>query len=150
VLKGGFFYASNLVATAYGQTMYVSSDSILVVTGAVSLTKITFDPNTKPKLSLFFGSATVDFSAALENGSPPQFWLYALPSCTYMKLTSQNAFVGVIYAPGMDLSAQGGASVQGAIVAKSFSCQGTFDFHHDDATGGTESKNFKILSWAEL
>jgi len=66
-----------------------------------------------------------------------------------MKITSSD-FVGVIYAPDMDLTASGNSSVSGAIVAKSFTCTGTFDFHFDDATGGNAAKAFKILSWAEL
>ena len=52
--------------------------------------------------------------------------------------------------PTMDLEAAGNSSIQGAIVAKSFSCNGTFDFHFDDATGGNAAKKFMILSWAEL
>jgi hypothetical protein len=149
VLSGGFYYAPNLAAVQYGGTLYVAKDSVLVVTGAVTLTKITFDAPNSAKLSLFLGYPSISFSAALVNGAPPQFWLYALPSCTDMKITG-GAFIGVIYAPGMYLDAEGGSSIQGAIVAATFHCQGGFNFHHDDATNGTDPKPFKILTWAEL
>jgi len=61
-----------------------------------------------------------------------------------------GSFIGVIYAPTMALSSQGNAELQGAIVANSFSCNGTFDFHYDAATGETTAKPFKIIAWAEL
>jgi hypothetical protein len=149
VLGGGFYFAPDLASTTHGGTLFVAKDSVLVVTGAVSLTQIIFNPTNAAKLSLFLGYSSIDFAAALVNGSPPQFWLYALPSCRNMKITG-GAFIGVIYAPGMYLDAEGGASIQGAVVAGTFHCQGGFDFHQDDATGSTDPKPFKILSWAEL
>lgn len=151
VLNGGFYYATNLLATKFGGTLFVAKDSVLVVTGDVSLASITFNPNSAAKLSLFLGFPSITFSADLVNGSAPQFWLYALPTCTYMKLTG-STFTGVIYAPGMYLDAEGnkGTSIEGAIVADRFHCQGGFQFHHDDASNGTEPKPFKILAWAEL
>jgi hypothetical protein len=149
MLSGGFYYASNLLNSTFGTTMYVARDSVLVVTGNVALSQITFNPTNAAKLSLFFGYPSIDFQTALVNATTGQFWVYALPSCTYMKITGGN-FMGVIYGPGMDLSAQGGASISGAIVARSFQCTGGFEFHSDDAAGATESKPFQILSWAEL
>jgi hypothetical protein len=149
MLGGGFYYASNLLNSQFGTTMFVARDSVLVVPGDVALTQITFNPTNAARLSLFFGYPSISFGASLVNGSSSQFWVYALPSCTYMKITG-GTFMGVIYAPGMDLSAQGGASIQGAILARSFSCQGGFQFHSDDAAGATDSKPFKILTWAEL
>jgi len=149
MLGGGFYYASNLVNSQFGTTMYVARDSVLVVTGDVALTQITFNPTNAAKLSLFFGYPNITFQCALVNATTGQFWVYALPSCVYMKINGGD-FMGVIYAPGMDLSAQGGATIQGAIVARSFQCTGHFEFHSDDAAGATEAKPFKILTWAEL
>jgi hypothetical protein len=149
VLSGGFYYASNLLATTSGGTLYVAKDSVLVTMGDVSLTQIVFNSANGAKLSLFLGYPSINFQAALVNGTPPQFWLYGLPSCLNMKITG-GAFIGVIYAPGMYLDAEGGSSIQGAIVAATFHCQGGFNFHHDDATNGTDPKPFRILNWAEL
>jgi hypothetical protein len=150
LLNGGFYYASNLTAVP-GGTIYVAAPSTLMVPGNVDLSQITFGSNltNPPTLSLFFGGSSITFGASLVNGSPPQFWVYGLPSCTSMKMTGLD-FVGVIYAPTMNLSAQGG-SISGAVVANSFSCQGNFRFHSDDAAStGKAAKKFKILSWAEL
>lgn len=148
VLNGGFYYASNLTA---GSKMFVGATTTLIVAGGTDLPLVTFNPTNAPRLNIVYGGASINMSAPVTtvNGSPPQYWLYALPSCTTMKITG-GTFIGVIYAPGMDLSAQGNASVQGAIVAKSFSCQGNFSFDYDDATAGTAPKPFQILTWAEL
>ena len=148
VLNGGFYFAPDLAASS--GTMYVAAPSILMTTGTVNLASITFasNPTNPPQLSLVYGGSSISFGATLVNGSPPQFWLYGLPSCTSMKMTGVD-FVGVIYAPNMDLSAQNG-SISGAILANSFSCQGKFGFHYDDATAGAAAKKFKILTWAEL
>jgi hypothetical protein len=151
VLNGGFYYSSNLIASLYGKSMYVSSNATLVLAGNVDLASITFNPNTNAaaKLSVFIAMPNLSFTPAIINAAPPQFWVYGLPTCTSMKITSSD-FVGVIYAPDMDLSASGNSSVSGAIVAKSFTCTGTFDFHFDDGTGGNAAKKFRITNWAEL
>jgi len=150
VLNGGYYYAPDLAA-ANGK-MYVSGTTMLLTTGAVNLASITFavNPTNPPQLNLVYGGSSLDnFLVSLVNGSAPQFWLYALPSCTSMKMTSGGDYVGVIYAPTVNLSAQGG-SITGAILANQFNCQGNFSFHFDDATSGAVAKKFEILTWREL
>jgi len=135
MLNGGYYYAPDLAAS--GGRMYVGATSMLLTTGAVNLASITFasNPTNPPQLNLVYGGTSLNnFLASLVNGSAPQFWLYALPSCTSMTMTSGGDFVGVIYAPTVNLSAQGG-SITGAILVNSFGCQGNFSFHYDDETG---------------
>jgi hypothetical protein len=147
VLNGGPYYIASLAA---GSTMFVAADTTLTVAGGTDIPIITFNTN-KAKLNLFFGGSSITFpnGAISINNTPPQFWLFAMPTCTLLKWTG-GSFIGVIYGPGMTLSAQGNAELQGAIVANTFTCQGTFDFHFDDATGASDAKPFKILTWAEL
>ena len=158
VLRGGKYFATNLDSVA-GGTIYVGSNSTLFVTGNISLSKIVFETNyfgvtnsglTGPKLDLFVAAPSVDFTPDIVGARPPQFWVYGLPSCTTMTLTAGKTFIGVIYAPQVNLRAQGHAALCGAIVASSFGCFGTFDFHYDSSTRNIEAKSFKILSWAEL
>jgi len=150
VLNGGYYYAPDLAAAS--GTMYVSGTTMLLTTGAVNLASVTFavNPTNPPQLNLVYGGTSLNnFLVSLVNGSAPQFWLYALPTCTSMKMSSSGDFVGVIYAPTVNLSAQGG-SITGAILANSFNCQGNFSFHFDDATSGAVAKKFQILTWNEL
>jgi hypothetical protein len=131
VLNGGFYYASNLTV---GSTMFVAADSILFVAGGTAIPAITFNTNA-PRLTLFFGGPSLTFPSGPKtlNNSPPQFWLITLPTCTLLRWTG-GSFTGVIYAPTTALQASGNAELQGALVADSFMCTGTFDFHSDDAT----------------
>jgi len=133
--------------------MFVATDSRLFIGGGTEVPVITFNnnPTNAPNLQLFFAGTTLNLpkNNASFGNSPPQYWLFGLPSCANLKWTG-GSFIGVIYAPTMSLNAQGNADLQGAIVAYSFSCQGTFNFHYDDSTGASTSKPFKIRSWAEL
>ena len=93
----------------------------------------------------------LDFDPEIVGASPPQFTVWGLPSCTTMRMNAGTIFEGVIYAPQLNLQANGHASIWGAVVANDFSCNGTFDFHYDLATSITGApKPVSILSWAEL
>jgi Putative Ice-binding-like adhesive domain len=152
VLRGGNYFATNLDSAAYGKSIYIERDSTLFVTGNIDLSTIVFanDGVTRPHLYLFVSAPSVTFAPSIVGGTAPQFWVFGLPSCTTMTLVSRTTFVGIIYAPNVDLRAEGGAALCGAIVAATFECFGGFDFHYDSATRGIEAKEFKILSWAEL
>jgi hypothetical protein len=159
VLQGGNYFITNLDSGTYGKSLYVASNSTLYVSGNVDLSKIVFSTNytgvtnsglTGPRLNMYIGAPDVTFTPSVVGGTPPQFWLFGLPSCTTMTLTAGAPFIGVIYAPQVNLRAQGHSAVCGAIVAATFACFGTFDFHYDSSTRNIEAKEFKILSWAEL
>jgi hypothetical protein len=128
----------------------VASNSTLFVTGNVDLSTVVFNTNSNPRLNVYVAGSSVTFSPTVVDGTPPQFWVYGLPSCNTMNLVSSSRFSGVIYAPQVNLRAMGSASLCGAIVAASFSCFGNFDFHYDSAVANIPAKQFKILSWAEL
>lgn len=150
VLTGGNYFTSNLDSAAYGKTLYVASNSTLFVTGNVDLSTVVFNTNSNPRLDVYISAPAVTFSPDVVGGTPPQFWVYGLPSCTSMTLVAHSMFSGVIYAPQVNLRATGSASFCGAIVAATFSCLGNFDFHWDAAVANVPAKEFKILSWAEL
>jgi hypothetical protein len=148
VLNGGAYFAPSL---ASGSTMFVAKDTTLMVAGGTDIPVVTFNTNA-PKLFLFFGGPALNFPSVkilTVNNAAPQFWLIVLPTCAQLKWTG-GSFSGVIYGPTMALSSQGNAELQGAIVANSFNCTGTFDFHFDDATAASDAKKFAILTWAEL
>src|SRR5437667_3474055 len=149
LLQGGKYMTANLDAAGSSTTMIVASDSILYVTGNVNLSKIVFQPGAK--LEMYLGGASINFSPALVGATAPQFTIFGLPTCTRMIMNSSTIFSGIIYAPECDLKAAGNSSIEGAIVAKSFSCTGTFDFHYDLAAGkNTMALPVAILSWNEL
>jgi hypothetical protein len=159
VLTGGNYFITNLDSAAYGKSIYIASNSTLYVTGNVDLDKIIFATNSAgvtnsdlsmPRLDLYVAAPAVTFAPSLILGTPPQFRVFGLPSCATMTLSSGTPFIGIIYAPQVNLRATGHSCVCGAIVAATFSCFGTFDFHFDSSAQGIAAKQFKILSWAEL
>jgi hypothetical protein len=149
VLEGGDYMATNLSSSAYGGSMLVTEASTLYVTGTINLNKIVFAPGTR--LDLYVGGSSITFAPVVIGATAPDFTVFVLPSCSSMTLNSSTVFTGLIYAPDTDLNAAGGAQISGAIVGKSFSCNGTFDFHYDLAF--SKPRNLppvKVLSWSEL
>jgi hypothetical protein len=150
VLNGGNFFATNLDSASYGKTLYVASNSTLFVTGNIDLSTVVFNTNSTPWLKVYVSAPSVTFSPTVIDGTPPQFWVFGLPSCITLGLGAHTTFSGVIYAPQVNVRANGSASYCGAIVAATFSCLGNFDFHYDIATRPRGPQPFKILSWSEL
>jgi len=149
VLEGGDYFATNLNSTVYGATMMVNEASTLYVTGPITLNKIVFAPGAQ--LYLYVGGSTVAFAPVVVGATGPDFTVFVLPSCSSFSLNKGTIFTGLIYAPDTDLSANGNAEISGAIVAKSFSCNGTFNFHYDLAFNKPRNlPPVKVLSWAEL
>jgi hypothetical protein len=147
-------YNYYLPSVAAGSTMFVGVPGCRVwIAGGTEIPIVTFNnnPTNSPNLQLLFGGASLNIpkNNASFGNSPPQYWLIGLPTCASLKWTG-GSFIGAIYAPTMALSSQGNAELQGAIVANSFACNGTFDFHYDAATGETTAKPFKIIAWQEL
>ena len=148
-LDGGNYMTSDLDAGGSSATMIVRSDSVLYVTGNVNLSQIVFESGAK--LQLYLAGPSITFAPTLVGATAPQFYIFGLPTCTGMTLTGGTAFTGVIYAPECDLKATGSASLAGAMIAKSFTCNGTFDFHYDLAVGKTNYISpVSILAWNEL
>jgi hypothetical protein len=159
VLKGGNYMVSSLS----GMSLYVSNSSVLYVIGDATAGSITFAPSTNAggtKLDLYVGGTTVphpDLYNELADASftqssavaPVQLRVLGLNNCTTFSLNG-GAFVGVLYAPHVNMNCQGNANVYGAFTVDSFSCSGTFKFHYDLALKNVATTpTLKIVSWAE-
>jgi hypothetical protein len=81
---------------------------------------------------IFSGNASIDN----QSGHPERFYLYGLPTCTTISLGGNGGLVGSIYAPQANFSLGGGASdtwdIIGAVVTKSVTLNGHFNFHLDE------------------
>jgi hypothetical protein len=149
VLEGGDYMITNLSSTVYGASLMVAESSTLYVTGTINLNKIVFVPGVR--LDLYISAPSITFAPVVVGATAPQFTVFALPSCSSFSLNNGTIFTGLIYGPDTALAANGHAQISGAIVGKSFSCNGTFDFHYD--LSFSKPRNLppvKVLSWAEL
>jgi hypothetical protein len=146
VLANNNYFAGNLTIAS---SLYVTGYARLYVTGAVDVASITFAPDAR--LDLYVSAPSITFAPAVYGAAPSQFIVLGLPTCTTMKMTGGNKFVGVIYAPDADLAATGNSVFYGAIAANSFKCGGSFTLHHDRGTDKPQPPEpLTILSWAEL
>jgi hypothetical protein len=147
VLQGNNYYASSL---SNASTLYVTGYTKLYVTGSVNVASITFADSTS-RLDLYVAAPSITFSPNVFGATPPQMMVWGLPTCTSMTMVGGKQFVGVIYAPQVDLTAAGNSEFFGAIAANTFKCNGSFKLHHDLGTGkGVPPEVLAILSWAEL
>jgi hypothetical protein len=65
-------------------------------------------------------------------------------------MTGGANFVGIMYAPHVNLNSSGNANIFGSIAVDTFSCNGTFAFHYDlELTNSVSKTTLRILSWAE-
>jgi hypothetical protein len=147
--------ATNLNSGGGNTRMIVTAPSVLLVTGAITLEDIVFAPGAT--LDLYIATPSISFCPEIEGMTssqtvtPIQFRVWGLPTCTNMDMTGGDSFTGMIYAPEADLRARGNASFYGSITSSTFYCNGTFDFHYDQATAGytPSGTSFQIVSWAE-
>ena len=149
ILDGGRFMAANLNSGGSATTLYVGAPSILYVTGDIQLSQVVFAPGAQ--LALYMAAPSITIAPVVVGATPPQFTLWALPSCTSLTLNGGTILYGVIYAPETALKAAGGANIRGAILCQSFTCSGTFNFHYDLATArAVQAGLLTLLSWDEL
>lgn len=88
-------------------------------------------------------------------GNPYNFQLWGLPTLRSITFNGNDEFVGVIYAPSTELTANGGGrgqiDIYGSVVVKSITSNGHFCLHYDENL----ARNMPILgytavSWREL
>jgi len=86
--------------------------------------------------------------------TPVNFIVYGLPNLTTITLSGTSTFLGAIYAPEAVLTLNGGGASNdylGAIIVKSASMNGHYNFHYDEALGAWgPAKGFMASSWQEL
>ena len=149
VLEGGAYMATDLSSSLYGATMVVKDHSVIYVTGnVINLSKIIFAPGAR--LDFYVSAPSIEFAPVIVGATAPMFTIFALPTCTSLTLNNGTYIKGLIYAPSTTLTANGHAAIEGAIAAKTFQCNGTFDFHYDLAFSRPRVlPPVRITSWTE-
>ena len=143
--SGGYLASSDP-----GKEIYINGPVTLWVTTSYSPNIVFNTNNPDANLALFVG-ATSGSSVSLSLGGngalnypgyARNFQIYGLPSLTSVSFNGNAPFIGTIYAPEATVSGGGGGNntqdTTGAIVAKSISANGHWDFHYDEslATNG--------------
>jgi hypothetical protein len=124
-------------------TLLVTAPTTLWVQGSYTAAGITITGTNNGSLMLYVGMASGSsdsFSFATNEVNQPGYanalQIYGLPSLTSVVMNNNDGFVGTIYAPEADATFgnSGGfvSDVSGAIVAKSLTLNGHFNFHFDE------------------
>jgi len=99
-------------------------------------------------------SASMAGSTTVSSGVAANFTYYGLPSNTSVTFSGNSSFVGVIYAPEVSLTLNGGGNNNGFIgscIVNSITMHGHYDFHFDQALlKNGPSRGYTATSWTEL
>jgi len=144
--------------------MVVTGHTVIHVTGLIDISgtariKIALGG----RLTLYVGTATgPPVSANIgglgivnENASALSFVYYGLPSNTTLNITGNGTYVGCVYAPNAALTLFGGGAAaedfSGAIIARTVTMGGNFNFHYDEALMYVgPPKGYIVTRWDEM
>ncbi|MBA3849745.1 MAG: hypothetical protein C0502_07085 [Opitutus sp.] len=164
---GRYLYRATEIALN-NTTLTIAGPVDLIVSGDVSIGggsgALVVNSGAAPELALYTaGNLSISGSGALNGTSaPPRMTFYgtrtqaeaATLGAQQFDLRGNASYVGLVYAPNADIQLRGGGSTgtfNGAIIGRSVTFNGNYNFHYDTRLGGLSSEDyFKPVSWIEL
>src|ERR1041385_9173009 len=161
ISQPGDYYASSLtgdtIVTAPGVRLVVGNGMDLSANSHNSFT-IANGATSGAAFQLYVGGTTFSISSdqvhnlGLYSGS---FIVYCAPTVTSMSFGGNSEFSGVLVAPSVDLTLNGGGSgymdFVGSLLVKSVTMTGHYHFHWDEALGRVPNNpRLMITSWDEV
>lgn len=138
----------------------------VIVTGDVSIgSNASITVGSSANFALYAaGDVSIQGNGAInQSASPPQMTLYGTRTQAQVStLGAQNfdlrgnaSYAGLVYAPNADIALRGGGSsgrFDGAIIGRSVTFNGNYDFHYDIRLGSTlaSERFFRPTTWIEL
>jgi hypothetical protein len=131
----------------------------LVVAGNVTISGTdSWRIATDGKLEMWAGGTSVNLNGngvMNDNGYAMNFMLWCTDDVTSMSLNGNGEFTGVLVAPNADLKLNGGGysvtDFVGALITKTVTMNGNFDFHYDEALEGYRNNGrFTLEAWDEI
>ncbi len=162
---GRYRYAVSSVSLN-NHNLTIAGNVDLVVTGDVTVganASITVG-NTANFALYAAGNVSIQGNGAInQSASPPQMTLYgtrtqaqaATLGAQNFDLRGNANYAGLVYAPNADVSLRGGGSTgrfDGAIIGRTVTFNGNYDFHYDIRLGSTlaSERFFRPTTWIEL
>jgi hypothetical protein len=157
-----FTTTGNYILTSDAYPIYVEPG----VTATLNVTSTTFAPsdleihggNTNSGTAVMYlnGQTSVGMagnSAIDASNRPENLWYFGLPTLTSMTFSGTSSFVGVIYAPEVQLTLNGGGNafgIMGSVIVGSITMHGHYDFHYDEALAKYgPNRGYIATSWQE-
>ncbi len=146
---------NNYKVANFGGKVLVTGHAVLYVTSRCQFTGSDFIrilPGASLKLYVGCADANIGGQGIInESALTTSFTYLGLPSNTSVTIAGNGQLAGLIYAPNADITLTGGGNVYGAVMGKSLTMNGTFQFHFDEALGRNLLISiFKIISWDEI
>ena len=161
ILWGNSSYTNSYVATSLsGQTLVTGPNVVLALPNGLNMSgsdQVTFA--TGANMIVYNGgtSCTIGGNGFVNpTGYAGNLLLYCAPTVTSLAYSGNAAFKGVIVAPSVDVSLNGGGNnsavdFTGCLIANSVTLNGHFNFHYDEALSGAQGfGRFLILTWNEI
>jgi hypothetical protein len=151
-------YQLSSLSIAGNNELLVRGDTVLYITGEFKMagnSQITILPGASLRVYVGGNVSLAGNGIMNLNLDATKFSLLGLPSCTSIALSGNAEFTGTIYAPSADMALNGsGTNIYdcvGAVVVKSASFHGNFQFHYDEKLGRVDDRvRFKVAYWSEI
>lgn len=164
--------ASYVANSLSGQTMVIGPNVVLALPNGLNMggsdgftimpfANILGTPVTAPagaNVAVYSGgsSAKIDGNGVMNQpGYPADFIMYCAPTVTTFSLGGNGGFCGVLVAPTVDLTLNGGGSNPidfiGCAMVNSAKLNGHFQFHYDECLANTlNNPRYLITAWNEI
>jgi hypothetical protein len=147
--------SGNYQLSSFGGKVRVTGNAVLLVTDRVQFSGqdvIEIMPGASLKLYVAARDASIGGSGVVNmSGLATSFSYFGLPSNESLSIGGNSSLAGLIYAPSTAVQLNGGGNVYGAIMCKSASVNGAFNFHFDEALKDPRILGrYTIVSWDEI
>lgn len=163
---GRYHYSASEIDLG-GTTLAITGPVDLIVAGDVSIgsnASISVSATGSAELALYADSnVSIQGNGAINlSGAPTRLAIYgtrseaeaATSGAQSFDLRGNASYSGLVYAPNADVALRGGGSTgtfNGAIIGRSVTFNGNYNFHYDVQLGGISSERyFRPTNWIEL
>jgi len=154
--SGNFRYASISMTGNSSKILTISGNATIYLEGNMSVggqTSIKILPGAS--LKIYNKAGTLDLTGGgviNQDGNPASFQIFS-EAATEIKITGNSGFYGIVYAPTADVKPAGTSVYYGSMTGKTIQCQGTADFHYDEALGRiqiTTPGPCEVKAWRQI
>jgi hypothetical protein len=145
-------YAIDTVALGDGKRMIVTGTALLRVNNTFDISGtgyVYIAPGANLQLYVNNSSAISGKGFVNSNADTSSLQYYGLKGNKQIYISGNGVFIGTIYAPSAKMDITGDGQFMGASVSDEIVLGGNFQFHYDEAMGGS-STAYAVANWEEL
>ena len=148
----------DLSSALSGNTIVVGTNVVLALDNGINMSgqdAFTVAPGANITVYSAGTSVTLGGNGVINQQPPIDFILYCAPSVTSFSLGGNGQFSGIVVAPNVNLTMNGGGNnsmdYSGCLMVNSVTMNGHMNFHYDEALGNIGGNGrFLITAWNEI